>query len=1665
MASAVVEVHVHVERVTNLEMLRRGYYRLSISVSCGGIQGVPVSTTAAPARLTSHSRLVGIEGSDLTEPGFVDDASGCYSTRALLLRFSDEEFDVNEGALFRLQVPLPRRALRLQSRQEHAFPPPLRVEVRLLRSDVAAEALLQGAPSPQSYAAASTRVINLRCPLIERSPQPLPSPRQLEAAPLSSSWVPITFDPAYLVTAGLILHACHVGTVSSGGRATDGSTARRTSSAAGAPRLDTDQARDGYSVDGGAHRRAGGSQPEHTLVGTVGGGSTSRTGRVRAAAERWLMRAARTALPAGTATAADGSQSRSGRRSLLNPSVRLRGRSGDGTAVVVDGNRPNSTVSEAAVEPSMAGWGSRIDTAASRLAPARRPSATSTDESVEGDEFTGGSAASSQVGIAALPSGSDASSLRQHQPDPRSVGLHHHDDGVDHKKEDVVSSAPRDEADLDTTRGMVAEPRGIVAAASGHRRLPLAEAMFPRWSTYRRALRRRAADDAALSAAQLDDGLGNARVATVAHGDTTASAATTTAPPFQPLSVAELQSAHAALVGPLVLAYVCLQREVMRLLADVEALAATVPPLEGLFAVPAPGMSAGGIDGAGPYSPHRFHYGVRLAAAAMLRPPPPPQGASAASTSTAPEPLLRTVAAKPTPVAGAEAPQSAAEWAASVDGGPASPSELRDCFAASGVGSARASSSSEVAAAQLSAVGGHLAGLDLDDLDITEDGFGAVVAASTSDAFASRAHSVASNPEAAAHAILQEASLVSRPLAALWNQFMRLLPRFRVAATSTVQARYRAAAIAHLHATVVTTSVLPATSLLDPSGHLGTYAQLRPTTLTVAGGVNVNALLSLSALDPLVLDCAGRVALVVRRFVAMSSEVPVAASAASRSSGADGGTAERDARAAGRGADDQLALLPSTFNLRGLRSSKYEGSESSLPSLLPDADSASLSEGGPSPLPSVSLREMLSPVQRVTLGSVAWDHRGTSGANDGAGAPHAQATKGAPASALLLPRLPSPAHVPPARGPDTPSGSTHVLLLLNGFGGNAADTRLLRAYFKLHLPQLVLVPLVSNQGRATEDDIVTAATRVANEAATALSVTLPSEGLHPRSVSFLGFSLGGLVLRCALRHLAMAPFRSRFRAFISIASPHLGLLHAPASIVSAGLYVLQRLRGSPALAQLSMADGPRGDTRGALLYLLATGWDNDARDRADDGKTPASGSRRRATNGVALMQRLPNFPSRIAAIPRFRARRRLPLRSATPTDGVTVTATAASNVDDTFSEVDADEGDSVIADSASFEFSDAEAEDDAGDVEDDCDGTGDAHLATSGAVVDTVVLRTDAVDAAVDVTATSITSWVPDDSVSQVGAIDGAREDVTDYIQQSISSAPAADTVRATATAHSATTVDGLLGAGVVGDPVQVDDAVASAVKHSISQENGDQAAAATGDALVKLTALRDGRGAIKRVTRLPPAVTSLPTTSVSTTQVELPRALSDLRQGASHAPETSATPSTSLSAQTVASDKLQTPYSAPSAAAAAVANPTVASLVAEGFDGASNGKLMAAFSRVILIGSGQDTYAPRPSCLAQWGESSLADARRGPPIGEMIRYFFDGLSPAAVTRMDVLFRTLSGGGGPLQGSVSAAAAGPSRLLPTIDSVIGRDAHVAHLESEAFVAALALWLAGEAVWE
>ena len=207
-------------------------------------------------------------------------------------------------------------------------------------------------------------------------------------------------------------------------------------------------------------------------------------------------------------------------------------------------------------------------------------------------------------------------------------------------------------------------------------------------------------------------------------------------------------------------------------------------------------------------------------------------------------------------------------------------------------------------------------------------------------------------------------------------------------------------------------------------------------------------------------------------------------------------------------------------------------------------------------------------------------------ANEAAGVPRGTAAAvpctAAPAASLFC----APAHSP----------GTHVVLFLNGLGGSTHDTRLLRSYLKVHQPQCAVYAIESHQHKATEGCLIAAAAKVAEEARGLLTHRLAEDGLSPLAwLSFVTFSLGGLVARLALRHPALAPFKPLLHAFVSVASPHLGLLYSPNQLVSAGVFLYTRLRGSAALTQLAFGDepspssSPRG-VRDCLLYLLACGW-------------------------------------------------------------------------------------------------------------------------------------------------------------------------------------------------------------------------------------------------------------------------------------------------------------------------------------------------------------------------------------------------------------------------------------------------------------------------------------------
>lgn len=73
-----------------------------------------------------------------------------------------------------------------------------------------------------------------------------------------------------------------------------------------------------------------------------------------------------------------------------------------------------------------------------------------------------------------------------------------------------------------------------------------------------------------------------------------------------------------------------------------------------------------------------------------------------------------------------------------------------------------------------------------------------------------------------------------------------------------------------------------------------------------------------------------------------------------------------------------------------------------------------------------------------------------------------------------------------------------------------------------------------------------------------------------RKLSFVGHSLGGIIIREAIEHLA--EFTEFFHGYVSLGSPHLGFLYNSSTLIDAGMWLLKSWTQSACLKQLSMTD-------------------------------------------------------------------------------------------------------------------------------------------------------------------------------------------------------------------------------------------------------------------------------------------------------------------------------------------------------------------------------------------------------------------------------------------------------------------------------------------------------------
>jgi len=83
-------------------------------------------------------------------------------------------------------------------------------------------------------------------------------------------------------------------------------------------------------------------------------------------------------------------------------------------------------------------------------------------------------------------------------------------------------------------------------------------------------------------------------------------------------------------------------------------------------------------------------------------------------------------------------------------------------------------------------------------------------------------------------------------------------------------------------------------------------------------------------------------------------------------------------------------------------------------------------------------------------------------------------------------------------------------------------------------------------------------------------------------ISFIAFSLGGLILRAALPRLST--HKEMFHAFVTLSSPHMGYLSNDSRLVKTGIWAWQKFTGKGAPQQLAMQDS-KIQTE-CLLYKL-----------------------------------------------------------------------------------------------------------------------------------------------------------------------------------------------------------------------------------------------------------------------------------------------------------------------------------------------------------------------------------------------------------------------------------------------------------------------------------------------
>ncbi|XP_028777831.1 protein FAM135B isoform X2 [Neltuma alba] len=162
-----------------------------------------------------------------------------------------------------------------------------------------------------------------------------------------------------------------------------------------------------------------------------------------------------------------------------------------------------------------------------------------------------------------------------------------------------------------------------------------------------------------------------------------------------------------------------------------------------------------------------------------------------------------------------------------------------------------------------------------------------------------------------------------------------------------------------------------------------------------------------------------------------------------------------------------------------------------------------------------------------------------------------------------------------------------IVVFVHGFQGHHLDLRLIRNQWLLIDPVAEVLMSEVNEDK-TSGDFREMGHRLAQEVISFVKRKMDKASkcgnLEDIRISFVGHSIGNLIIRTAIADSMMEPFLRHLHTYVSVSGPHLGYLYSSNSLFNSGLWLLKTLKGTQCIHQLTFTDD--SDIQNTFLYKL-----------------------------------------------------------------------------------------------------------------------------------------------------------------------------------------------------------------------------------------------------------------------------------------------------------------------------------------------------------------------------------------------------------------------------------------------------------------------------------------------